>query len=535
MPSRRFFIDYQNFDLLITRSDDGYSARVIGSPVGESAPVRFSLPATRDEVDALFLRGDEAAVQAFGARLFEAVFAAPVGSLLRRSLDAVTRSGAGLRIRLRLNDAPALADLPWEFLYAEDIGRFLALSDRSPVLRYVEQDEPIQPLSVSPPLTLLAVVCDPRGDFEPLNVEQEWTRLQQAVANAEAGHVLRLERLPTPSLSALQDRLRAGEIHLVHFIGHGFFDEETGEGGLVLLDDDGKGTLVSARRLAALVHDHEALRMVFLNACEGARGGRDLFGGVAQKLVQQGVPAVVGMQFEIGDRAAVALAQEFYESIAAGLPVDAAVAEARKAVYAAGDNRAWATPVLFSRSPHNRLFALPEGDARPVISTQPFEPETVLVQAGPFRMGRDDAGAASPEHEVTLPTFRLGKTPVTNAQYAEFLQRVRSQEEPRRAGWFLRRPPVDELDHPVVGISWDDAMAYCRWLSDSTGRSYRLPSEAEWEKRRAAPLEDLGRVEEWTLTVWGDDPLIRASATPFAPTTDAMIPMRRAGCPVCCG
>ncbi|MEZ4638547.1 MAG: SUMF1/EgtB/PvdO family nonheme iron enzyme [Caldilineaceae bacterium] len=127
---------------------------------------------------------------------------------------------------------------------------------------------------------------------------------------------------------------------------------------------------------------------------------------------------------------------------------------------------------------------------------------------------------------MTLPTFRLGKTPVTNAQYAEFLQQVRSREEPRRAGWFLRRPPVDELDHPVVGISWDDAMAYCRWLSDSTGRSYRLPSEAEWEKRRATPLEDLGRVEEWTLTVWGR----RSHRSRFgylSPTTDAMIPMRR--------
>ena len=516
LPSRRSFIDYKNFDLLLTPYEDGYSARVIGSPMGESSPVRFGLPATQDEVNALFWRGDEGAVELFGMRLFDAIFAPPVGTLLRRCLDAVERTGEGLRIRLRLNDTPELADLPWEFLYAADLGRFLALSDRSPVLRYVEQDEPISALAVSPPLTLLAVVCDPGGDFEPLNVEQEWTRLQQAVANAEVGHVLRLERLATPTLSALQDRLRAGEIHLVHFIGHGYFDEETDEGGLVLLDEAGAGTIVPAKRLAGMVHDHAALRLVFLNACEGARGGRTLFGGVAQKLVQQGVPAVVGMQFEIGDRAAVTLAQEFYESVAAGLPVDTAVAEARKAVYAAGDNRAWATPVLFSRSPDNRLFELPKGDARPVITTQPFEPETILIPAGPFRMGQDGGGTASPAHEVTLPAFRLGKSPVTNAQYAEFLQRVRSQEEPRRAGWFLRRPPADALDQPVVGISWHDALSYCRWLSESTGRSYRLPNEAEWEKAaRQGHLEGLGSVEEWTLTAWGDDPAVPRFGYPY--------------------
>ena len=146
-----------------------------------------------------------------------------------------------------------------------------------------------------------------------------------------------------------------------------------------------------------------------------------------------------------------------------------------------------------------------------------------------------------PEHTVTLPPFRIGKYPVTNRQYAEFLKRVKTQEEPPRVGWFLRRPPEGKLDHPVVGVSWQDASAYCVWLSGETDCTYRLPSEAEWEKaargedgRRypwgnewaknranaggadtmpvdaypagASPygcLDMVGNVQEWTRTLWG--------------------------------
>ncbi len=180
----------------------------------------------------------------------------------------------------------------------------------------------------------------------------------------------------------------------------------------------------------------------------------------------------------------------------------------------------------------------------------PFEPETVLIPAGPFWLGCDDrAPEEAPRHQVDLPAFRLGRFPVTNAQYAEFLARELGQSVPRKSGWFTRQPPRHKLDHPVVGVSWHDAVAYCNWLSRATGRTYRLPSEAEWEKAAAwdgqqtqcwpwgnqfepercnsaeAGLDDttsvqryspagdshfgcadmLGNVQEWTSTLWGAD------------------------------
>jgi hypothetical protein len=92
--------------------------------------------------------------------------------------------------------------------------------------------------------------------------------------------------------------------------------------------------------------------MAILNACEGARTSRsDPFAGVAQSLVQQGIPAVVAMQYEITDEAAITFSRELYGAIVDGYPIDAAVAEARKAIFAKGNDVEWGTPVLYLCSP----------------------------------------------------------------------------------------------------------------------------------------------------------------------------------------
>jgi formylglycine-generating enzyme required for sulfatase activity len=127
----------------------------------------------------------------------------------------------------------------------------------------------------------------------------------------------------------------------------------------------------------------------------------------------------------------------------------------------------------------------------------PYEPESVEVPAGVFLMGspagEDIPGYECPQHEVALPAYHIGKYPLTNVQYAEFIKQTK-HPAPQKVGWFGQTPPRDKLDHPVVGVSWYDAVAYCRWLSEQTGRPYRLPTEAEWEK--AARGTD-GRLYPW--------------------------------------
>ncbi len=175
----------------------------------------------------------------------------------------------------------------------------------------------------------------------------------------------------------------------------------------------------------------------------------------------------------------------------------------------------------------------------------PYEPETILIPDGPFTMGRDDGDShEAPAHTTSLPLYKIGKFPITNAQYVEFMKQTGAAISPK-AGWELARvgyaPPEAKLNHPLVGIRWDDAVTYCRWLSEQTGRAYRLPSEAEWEKaargsqdqrdypwgqswddqlanqngRETTPVDHypaqspygcfdmVGNVWEWTHTIWG--------------------------------
>ena len=125
--------------------------------------------------------------------------------------------------------------------------------------------------------------------------------------------------------------------------------------------------------------------------------------------------------------------------------------------------------------------------ARPSIAerTLPFEPELILIPAGEFLMGSDpqkDKDAyddEQPQHTLYLPDYSMAKTPVTNVQYAAFVERT-NHSQPKH--WEAGKPPRDKDGHPVVYVSWDDAVAYCNWLAVTSGKPYRLPSEAEWEK-----------------------------------------------------
>jgi formylglycine-generating enzyme required for sulfatase activity len=122
-----------------------------------------------------------------------------------------------------------------------------------------------------------------------------------------------------------------------------------------------------------------------------------------------------------------------------------------------------------------------------------LEMEMVPIPEGPFKMGseegRDDE---KPQHEVHLDTFEIAKYPLTNIQYKAFLDANPGHPEPQ--GWNNRTFPAGKANHPVVNISWNDAQAYAKWLSEKTGKDYRLPTEAEWEK--AARGTD-GRTYPW--------------------------------------
>jgi hypothetical protein len=182
-------------------------------------------------------------------------------------------------------------------------------------------------------------------------------------------------------------------------MGHGGFDPASTGGRLLLENPDGSLYPESADVFAAWISD-SPLRLVFLNACQTGRTPERSevppFGGVAASLIRQGVPAVVGNQFSVGDDAAISFASTFYERIAQGHPVDEAVASARKILFDETMPLQWATPVLYMRSTDGDLFgrrdmpaadsatasaAAPSAASAPVAPTP--QPELVRTMSDP--------------------------------------------------------------------------------------------------------------------------------------------------------
>ena len=362
---------YQDFDLLIERGPpDGFRARVLRSPTGESAFVQFFLPFSEVELENLVLkvgpsrrgtrgpgRPESTLLKDFGGKLYGAVFTDELRDLLRSSLNQTRAQGVGLRLRLRLADVPELANLPWEFLYDPRLNRFLAQSRHTPLVRYLDLPDPPQPRGVAGPLRLLVMISSPSG-YYPLDVEQEWRLLTGALAEPQQQGRVVIERLPA-TMSTLRRRLRQEEFHIFHFVGHGSYKREWDDGVLVMEDRNGQPHEVTGEELGGLLNESDHTRLAVLNACEGARGGvSDPFAGVAQSLIQQGLPAVVAMQFAITDDAAIIFAHELYAAIADGYPLEAALADARGAIRDEGNPTEWGTPVLYSRAPDGRLFDL---------------------------------------------------------------------------------------------------------------------------------------------------------------------------------
>jgi hypothetical protein len=374
---------YSNFDLLVEATGTGYCSRVIASPGGDTPAVGFQLPFSAVELENFVLRmtnprrlrhmdvTELRRAKEFGGRLFDQVFKGAVGDAFVASTALAANKGVGVRIRLRIGEGPQLGDVPWEFLYDGSTNRFLCQAAETPIVRYLSTHSDYEPIATTPPLVVLAVVSSPR-EYAALDVDREMSNLTEALRGLENDRLVTWERLESATMRALRRRLSTSPCHIFHFIGHGGFDQELG-GVLVFEDEDGNGAKVSAQTLAPLLHNHESLQLAVLNACEGARtDATDPFAGTAQALVQQSIPAVVAMQFEITDKAAITFSSVFYEALARGRAVDVATTEGRMAVFVDDDNPfEWATPVLYLNRGDGKIFDV---SPPPVPSLPPAPP-----------------------------------------------------------------------------------------------------------------------------------------------------------------
>ncbi|HJQ33099.1 MAG TPA: CHAT domain-containing protein [Pyrinomonadaceae bacterium] len=375
--------EYIDFSLgLSDLSDDGggsFRVTVLHSPVGESeqpAIVPYKPEELSDALDALEQKSVEPdELFELGARL--AALLLPPGQvrdLFLRALDRAGRDG-GVRLRLVIRE-PRLAQLPWEYAYLQTHGgersrrHFLCLNPQVSVVRHEALAEEHPKLTGATPgeLRVVAATADAGGQYK-LKLKAERKVIEKAVGGADSGGVK--VTLQSFVEHATRDKLAQAlltKADLFHFAGHGLFDEDgddgaggrRGSGYVVLAVDEGgdEPYMLPAGELAAMLQAAN-VRVILLGACEtGRRGGVSPWTGVAPAIVERGAPAVVAMQYEIEDDAAIGFSKMFYTSLAAGLSLDEAVTAGRLEMEreSADDGVEWGVPVLYMRSPDGVIF-----------------------------------------------------------------------------------------------------------------------------------------------------------------------------------
>jgi formylglycine-generating enzyme required for sulfatase activity len=571
---------YRDFIVKISSTGAGLYQVEVQGPAGEGKTA-FSLPFDEKDLRIFFLElgqtrsvGMRGAIPQpmqptvdFGSKLFNSVFKEKVRDVYVASRMEGERESFGLRLRLRLVDVPELADLPWEFLY--DDPDFLALSHDTPIVRYLDLPKPPRPLAVSLPLRILVTVSSPR-ELPKLEVVVEKANIQKSLGNLISDKKIELDFTPDAQLSTLQRCLRQAKsqgrpYHAWHFIGHGGFDPHDQAGVLALCDDQGNSSLVNGFQLSTLFNSYLEIRIVLLNACEGARNSRkDPFAGVAAALVERGIPAVIGMQFAFSDQAAIEFSEGFYSSLVDGLPVDAALTEARRSVFFMPNWVEWATPVLLMRSPDGFLFTITPasepGEAHNIVETGkaeagvekqkaalavqvPASEALVKLESLAAEKSAEAVVAAKPSPEGAKPLLRSISHPVhlefVCVPAGKFL--MGSKDDNPMAGdnekpqhivdipqefWIGRFPVTNEQftafakatdyhlprpksdlqgkeQHPVVQVSWLDAQAFCNWLNE-TGKD-ELTAGWVFRLPTEAEWEKAARGEDGRDWPWGND------------------------------
>lgn len=342
---------FEDLEITITAPEAAAGDNVILRYGNTTATGTFSLAAVADQVTQLNAALDQGPPSAdiwkrTGRTLFDALLG---GDLIRLYAQA---TAPGQQVRLRLNSkTPDLLAIPWEYLYDRQHEYALALHSALSLVRSL----PVpgrKAVAVEETLRVLVMISDP-SDLTRLASATEWTNLE-GVADVADIELIRI----APTYEALLGALRQ-QPHVFHFVGHGLFDTANQEGLLYLQKADGTSDPRSAEQVATLLAGCDSLRLVLLNACQGATAGnRSAFAGVAQKLIQQGLPAVIAMQAPILDSDALAFSQEFYRALADGYPLEAAVGEGRKRI--AEHSTGWGVPALYFQG--SEPFVIPKPD-----------------------------------------------------------------------------------------------------------------------------------------------------------------------------
>ena len=295
-------------------------------------------------------------LRVFGDLLFETLLPGDV----RRLYDAARSRERDKLFMVFTSMIPWVFDMPWEFARDPGRGTFLATEDVY-FIRNILTPTPVQQLERTSQLHMLIAIAEPRG-YAALSTAEEARRLKAELKPLADRGLLNIEVIDHVTPKVLHHKAANDHLNIVHFIGHGYWDDEGLRSGLVVEDGNGNPYELGERSLREILSGR-GIRVVFLNACDTGRGPNTrkrqtaTVAGTAQDLFGRGVPNVVANQLKVGDQAAVAFAAAFYSYLAHGKTVAQAAREARIAASyrKGGQSIDWAIPVVYARDPGDAL------------------------------------------------------------------------------------------------------------------------------------------------------------------------------------
>ncbi len=380
-----------------------------------------------------------------GGRLYGYTFASVSRNIewhFGQCWGAAGTTADGVRVRLRI-EAPAMAVVPWEYIYSQRLNGFLGVSERTPIVRYLELPQAIPSLESSLPVRVLIVIpTQPELDtdaekkqilaaLEPMRASVEVTVLEGKVTRRQ-----------------IADALAVAEYHVLHFIGHGNFTEERAV--LLLFDEAGLAVEVDDERVAGLFRNCPSMKLVILNSCRGGElSASKPFVGMAAALVRAGVPAVIAMQFEIVDDEAVLFASTLFRHLFMGKDkgrIEIAVSNARNALAEEfPDTRAVGLPVLFTHAREGVLFNLESGSPLRDLSSRSadrvkaviraHEQNLEIIRAGEEQAPGGTAPAAAPRRSGAVRSTH--RATVTAAERVELEALGRARQRLRFRNWAI--------------------------------------------------------------------------------------------------
>jgi len=421
---------YLSLDLRVSDWDPASRSalvEVLRSPVGEVPPQRLPLGLDpQGQGDRVLY--DEHNAQRLGQALWESVFCGGIGDAWKRSYQRATDRRRGLRLRIHTDDA-RLLPLPWELLYDPAKQEYLVYDRHVSMVRYARIPSPQPEAVVAGQLTVLVVAASPT-DHEPLDWQREISLLRASLKELIDQQRIRLVVCEHATVQSLQDRLIEAMPEVVHYVGHGTYDEATQTGALLLENRHGSAAPLEAHAVARLFCRYRT-QLVFLNACDTARGQTM---GLAAALMRGDMPAVVAMQWPVQDEAAMHFGRAFYRAISLDLTIDECMSEGRLAVSTAGGEPAdWAAPVLYMRSLSGSLWVPVPAQARTSI-----EATALAVKGGAVAAELNGAAVVGSAHGVTATPFLTGR-PLRAQKDDAFLLR---REELARILKIARQPAV---------------------------------------------------------------------------------------------